>query len=63
MNLATIISILGAVSTLLGIVKEVPAVLEEAKSLLAKVEPHIAQSGGQTIASWFASLKEQAARS
>lgn len=41
MSLAAIIALLGAISTLLSITKELPKVMDEAKSLLAKVRPFI----------------------
>lgn len=44
MSIATIITILSIVNGLLSVAKDAPAVIEEAKSLLAKVEPHIASA-------------------
>jgi hypothetical protein len=41
MTAATILTILGIVSSLFGVIAEAPAVIEEIKSLLAKVQPHV----------------------
>lgn len=56
MTLAAFISILGAVNMLLSVLKEVPGVLDEAKSLLDKVAPFIATANAEVQAQ-FAVLK------
>jgi peptidoglycan hydrolase CwlO-like protein len=56
MTLATIIAILGAVSTLMSIAKALPAVVDEAKSLLAKLEPYI-DTANDDVRMQFESLK------
>jgi hypothetical protein len=59
MSLATIVTILGIVNTLLTIAKELPDVIDEAKSLLAKIEPHVLALNEPTgsITGVFATLK------
>lgn len=42
MSIATVITILSVINALLSVAKDAPAVIDEAKSLLAKVEPHVA---------------------
>jgi len=41
MSAATILTILSIVSALFGVLKDAPAVIEEIKSLLAKVSPYV----------------------
>lgn len=41
MSAATILTILSIVSSLFGVVKDAPAVIDEIKSLLAKVQPYV----------------------
>lgn len=56
MNLASIIAILGMVNTLLTIVKDVPEVIQEIKSLMDKVEPWVATG---SLSGYFETLKTQ----
>lgn len=55
MSLQAIIALLGVVSTLLGILKELPQVVDEAKSLLGKVRPFI-EDADDDIKAEFAHL-------
>lgn len=41
MTAATVLTILGIVNGLLTLAKDAPSVMEEARSLIAKVEPYI----------------------
>lgn len=41
MSAATILTILSIVNGLFGVVTEAPAVVDEIKSLLAKIAPHV----------------------
>lgn len=41
MSVATIITILSIINGLLSVAKDAPAVIAEAKTLLAKIEPHV----------------------
>lgn len=59
MSLATVVTIFGLINTLLTIVKEVPSVLTEIQSLIAKVEPHVTGPGGDLMMV-FNGLKHQA---
>lgn len=59
MTLATIITILGLVNGLLNVVKDAPVVIDEAKSLLAKVEPFIDQANDD-IQAQFEALRARA---
>lgn len=45
MSLATVLAILGAVNTLMGVIKDTPAVADEVRSLLVKVEPAVDNTG------------------
>lgn len=45
MSIATIMTILSIVSGLMSVAKDAPAVIDEAKSLLAKVKPHVDAAG------------------
>lgn len=45
MSVATIITILSIVNGLLSVAKDAPAVIDEAKSLLAKIAPHVDAAG------------------
>lgn len=60
MELATILTIFGIVSDLFGIAKAAPAVIDEIRSLLAKVEPFVDAAGAE-IRAKFDALKAQAA--
>lgn len=53
MSVATILTILGIINGLLSVAKDAPAVIEEAKSLLAKVKPH-AEAAGDDVKQAFA---------
>jgi hypothetical protein len=59
MNVATVLLILNVVNGLLGVAVQTPAVLDEARSLLKKVEPYVHECG-VGVATYFESLKEQA---
>jgi hypothetical protein len=47
MTAATILTILDIVSSLFGVIAEAPAVIEEIKSLLAKVQPYVDAANGE----------------
>lgn len=55
MTLAAIIELLGVISTLMNIAKELPGVMSEAKSLLEKIEPFI-EDADDDIKAEFARL-------
>lgn len=52
MSVATIIAILSIVNGLLSVAKDAPAVVVEAKSLLAKIEPHVEAAGDDVKAAF-----------
>jgi len=60
MSIATIITILEIVNGLLAVAKDAPGVIDEAKSLLAKVEPHIA-SANEDVQGLFGRLQARVA--
>lgn len=54
MSVATIIAILSIVNGLLSVAKDAPAVVVEAKSLLAKIAPHVDAAGDDVKAAFTA---------
>lgn len=56
MSIATIITILSIVNGLLSVAKDAPAVIDEAKSLLAKIEPHV-EAGDDDVKKAFAEAR------
>ena len=45
MSIATVLTILSLVNGLLSVAKDAPSVIDETKSLLAKIEPHVEAAG------------------
>lgn len=60
MTATTILTILGIVNGLLTVAKDAPAVVEEARSLIAKVQPHV-DGAGEEVKSAFSAVQAQLA--
>jgi hypothetical protein len=60
MSIATILTIINIVNGLLTAAKEFPSLLDEARSLLAKVEPFVDQAGS-AVRGEFDALKARVA--
>lgn len=60
MAIATILTIFGILNDLFSVAKDAPAVLDEIRSLLAKIEPFV-DTAGATIRVQFNALKARAA--
>lgn len=50
MTPATVLTILGIVNGLITLAKDAPSVMEEARSLIAKVRPHVDAAGDEAKA-------------
>jgi hypothetical protein len=60
MGISTILTILSVINGLLSVAKDAPAVIEEVKSLLAKIKPHVDATSDANVKASFADAHAKA---